>query len=228
MMRNFGELVDCDYSRRRPCASLVAANFMIVNRPSQIRHPAPQQSTTGTPWLIFFLTLSAFSIFNFDPYYPFKYSNRNELVENVDLIANTILTADDPRRRVGLLALGLIGACLLCVNYTRLRINNTLALALGLFLLWACASLAGSDDFDLTLRRIVVMLLLMIAATGLAVRCSLKDIALFGNPSWALQSSPPVSSAKLDWELSGHFHWIIDLPAFGILSLRRRCRVSSS
>ena len=106
------------------------------------------------------------------------------MLENINVVSNALETADDFSRQLAFIALGLIGAWLLFLKFflqrSRLGVDIRLAACLGLFLVWACLSWMWADDGALTARRLIVLMLLMIAATGFAVHCSLKDIAWFG------------------------------------------------
>jgi exopolysaccharide production protein ExoQ len=134
----------------------------------------------SAPWLLMFCVLAAFACFNFDPYYAYKYAYRDVLIESVDLIASAITTADDAGRQFGLLGLGGVGGALMLVYFRRLAPGTLLALLLILFVAWACLSVLWSTEPDLTLRRVIVLILLMIGATGVAARCSLHEIAWIG------------------------------------------------
>jgi exopolysaccharide production protein ExoQ len=149
-----------------------------MNSPHGLQSPLRRNSSA--PWLVMLCVLAAFACFNFDPYYAYKYAYRDVLIESVGLIASAITAADDSGRQLGLLGLGGVGGALLLVYFRRLALGTSLALLLMLFLAWACLSVHWSTAPDLTLRRIIVLILLMIGATGVAARCSLHELAWIG------------------------------------------------
>ena len=127
------------------------------------------------------LAFAAFGVFEVDPSYSVRYLERNALIENVDLVAGGIAQAFDPQRRVGLGIVGAVGFWLLATGgWRRLRFDGGLPALWGLFGVWACASVAWSDDPTLTARRLAVLGLLAVGAAGVATCCSLEDVARVG------------------------------------------------
>jgi O-antigen ligase len=82
-------------------------------------------------------------------------------------------------RRIGLLLLAFFGVLtFLSRGRAPIRSRGTLSLFILFYLIWALLSVAWSDDVDLTIRRVVILICLSVGAIGLAVRLSPRHIIL--------------------------------------------------
>jgi exopolysaccharide production protein ExoQ len=82
-------------------------------------------------------------------------------------------------KRIGFLCLGFFAVVSLVSHQgARLRANVLLGRTILFFLAWAVLSLAWTEDFALTSRRLVLLLMLCLAAAAIARRFSLREIIL--------------------------------------------------
>jgi exopolysaccharide production protein ExoQ len=145
---------------------------------SAITYPitSPLERVSRAPWLVFwFLAVVVFLVCN-DISHSTKGPDFNPS-EN-DIVAS--VGEGSLNHRVGLLALGLFAIVTLVRNRRDARLHvKTLGRILLGFVAWSMLSIIWTEDFDLTLRRLVVFGIFCIAAAAIASRFSARDIVLW-------------------------------------------------
>jgi O-antigen ligase len=129
--------------------------------------------TRRRPWFAFLFLFMIFALAT--PYeLTFTVGQRNldDMVESAE--------EGSFGRRVALPLLGIYGLfCLLNPRNRKVRLNGFLGLGFACFLALTFASLFWAEDWVLSVRRLTAYGLLTIGGVGLAVRFSVREIALF-------------------------------------------------
>lgn len=128
------------------------------------------------PKYLMLVIVFLFLVFAFVTPYELDYSTRQDDV-------NTLVAASEegsPARRLGMPFLGLfgIGVCFLKIR-RKFTINGSLGVAFYLYLLVAFASLAWAEEPLLTMRKLVVLVLLMFGSLGVATLLSMREIMIY-------------------------------------------------
>jgi exopolysaccharide production protein ExoQ len=102
--------------------------------------------------------------------------------------ADLIASANDGSlaRRIALVFLGVFGiASLISDHLASFQIKGIWPWIVLLYVAWAAASLTWAEDFSLTLRRLIVLAILCVAAAAITRRCTLRQIVIL-TFSWSL------------------------------------------
>jgi exopolysaccharide production protein ExoQ len=164
------------------------------------RRPATILGMEQFPWPTLLFLATVFFLALHDLHYSQKAIEDFNPSEN-DLIA--LADAGSTTRRIAMLALGVFGVVsLMRSGGIRLRIQGILGWTILLYTGWAILSLTWAQDTSLTLRRLVVFVILCVAAVAIARRCSTKEI-VFVTFFWSLIYLLVGVSAEL---ILGNFH----------------------
>jgi O-antigen ligase len=130
-------------------------------------------------WVVFLVLTAAFFVAFLDPLTKRVVSIENDYQLSVE--TQQQLSADgSTRRQVGLLLAGGFGALLLAyVDRRHFRMNGMLAYAIVFLMVWMAVSVSWSDQPALTIRRVIVMAMLFVAAVAVALRLEPREILLF-------------------------------------------------
>jgi O-antigen ligase len=133
------------------------------------------------PWTVYAFLLVIFGLASFDFLMSVHYVERKDQTIEAKLEESVELTeAGNVRRQAALLLLGVAAvASLLRRDRNPIRFKGASAALLLFFVAWAWASILWSYDEALTLRRVVILSILLIAAVAAAERFSFRDIILF-------------------------------------------------
>jgi exopolysaccharide production protein ExoQ len=164
------------------------------------RRPATIPGMDHFPWLKLLFLATVFFLAVHDVHYSQRAAEGFNPSED-DLIA--LADAGSTTRHIAMLALGVFGIVSLRRNRgIRLRIQGLLAWTILLYTGWAVLSLAWAEDTPLTLRRLIVFVILSLAAVAIARRCSTNEI-VFLTFFWSLLYLIVGISAEL---VLGTFH----------------------
>jgi exopolysaccharide production protein ExoQ len=140
------------------------------------QRPATLLGMQHFPWFKLLFLATVFFLALHDVHYSQKSITDFNPSED-DLIA--LADAGSMIRRIAILALGLFGIVGLMRNRgTRLRVQGSLGWTILLYTGWAVLSLAWAEDTSLTIRRLVVFVILCLAAVVIARSCSTPEIVL--------------------------------------------------
>ena len=130
-------------------------------------------------WVMIIVLTVAFFIAFLDPLSKRVVSIENDYQLSVE--TQQQLSADgSTRRQVGLLLAGGFGVLLLAyVDRRHFTMNGVLAYAMVFLMAWMALSVSWSDQPPLTVRRVIVMAMLFVAAVAVALRMEPREILLF-------------------------------------------------
>ena len=139
---------------------------------------APVAEERPLPWVAFIILAGAFFIAFLDPLSERVVSMENDYQLSVET-QQQLSSEGSARRQVGLLIAGAFGALLLAkADKRRLKMNGALAYALTFLMTWMLLSVTWADEPSLTIRRVIVMGLLFLAATAVAISMEPREIML--------------------------------------------------
>jgi exopolysaccharide production protein ExoQ len=138
-------------------------------------YPEISSRIKGFPWLLF-LFIAAVFFSSFNDLFMSKRASIGFGASEDEII--TAVGDGQLSKRISFLFLGLFAvASLIRHRGAQLRANEPLGRTILFFLGWALLSLAWTEDPALTIRRLVVLLILCLAAVAMARRFSLREIA---------------------------------------------------
>ena len=151
----------------------------------------------------------------FDFSWPQEVKNRENIIDVTEAVSR--MEHGNMGRRAGLMLLGVYGIALLGTTRNRFRVNSPEGVLAITYMAWVLLSLTWSIDTMFTLRRVVTLYLLWLAALATAARYSIREIAIlaagvcgitavlaFGNELrlHTIEPSNPL------WRFSGLFHTV--------------------
>jgi len=133
------------------------------------------------PWGVYIFLLVVFGLVSFDFWMSVNYVERKDQTVEAKLEESVELTeAGNVRRQLVLGVLGMVAAAsLLRRERNRLSANGALAGLIVFFVAWSWASVLWSYDESLTLRRVVILAILLLAALAAAERLTFRNIIQF-------------------------------------------------
>jgi O-antigen ligase len=135
----------------------------------------PADKITKIPWIDFLFITTLFFFAQHDLFYGI-----GEQIGQAGETASEAVQEGNIVRRVVFMLLGIYGIFVI-INKGRnsLKINGTLGWLILFYLAWTFLSLIWSDDFALTFRRLILLMMFCLGAVAVANRFSDKDILRF-------------------------------------------------
>ncbi len=195
------------------------------------------------PWGTFFFLLLVFALVTpFDFSWPQTVQLKANFIDTSEAIAR--MEHGNMGRRIGMLLLGGFAIFTLARSKNRFRINGALGWVLLFYFIWIISSLAWSIDPVFTLRRVITVALLWLAAAAISARHSLRELAalaVFITGTTAVLAFAnelrlhTFNPADQIWRFSGLFHtvamgWNCGLLALAAMYLahvekKKKCRI---
>jgi exopolysaccharide production protein ExoQ len=150
--------------------------------------PQPERLATSFPWILFLLTwLTIFAL-------QHRMDAPELWLDGGDSISDVSQTAYDGGmyRQILVVMLGGVGAFLFLRGRQRLRLNVSIAGLLAAYVGWILLTAIWADDPDLTIRRQISFVLMLVFAAGCVARMSVDVLSVFISGIAALNLVPGV------------------------------------